>query len=156
MRKLLLLACLATSTVSYADSAAPADAGLVAAGSGSAAPAPGSPTSSQLHDPTSDPAGAYGDLKAAKARWPLLVLVVLVGLTKLLTFAGGKFAFIGKFLTKGKNAMIVAAVGTLAAVAYDSLASGGTWTSALVALVPAALALTSSHAPPAAVAKASA
>jgi hypothetical protein len=50
--------------------------------------------------------------------------------------------------------MVVAAVGTLAAVAYDALANGGSLVAAGSAVVGSLLALTSSHAPPAAVAKA--
>lgn len=126
---------------------------MLDAGAGSAAAAPAPPPSSQLHDPTIDPLGALGDLRSYKARWPLLVLAVLIGLTKVLAFAGGKFAFIGRFLVKGKNAMIVSGVGTLAAIALDSLTSGGTWPTAILAVFAAGLALTSSHAPASAVEK---
>ncbi len=154
MIKYLLCLSLAVSSLSHAEpSAAPADAGLVDAGSASTAgPAP----SSQLHDPATDPAGALSDVKAAKKSWPLLVLVILIGVTKLASYASGKLAFIGKWMSASKHAMIVAAIGTLAAVAYDALANGGSLWAAGSAVVGSLLALTSSHAPATAVQKATA
>ncbi len=149
----LCLGLLAIPTVSHADSAAPADAGIVDAGSASTAgPAP----SSALHDPTTDPAGALSDVKAAKARWPLLVLVVLIGLAKVLPYLGGKLAPIGKWLAQGKRAVAIAAVGGLAASLYDGLASGGTWGSAGLVLLSAVFAYLSPHAPVSAQQKAAA
>lgn len=125
----------------HADGSAMLDAG-VTAGSGSAAPA-----SSTLHDPVTDPLGSIGDLKSYKARWPLLVLAILIGLTKVAAFAGGKLAPLGKWLSTGKHGMVVAAVGTLAAIALDSLTSGGTWPTALLAMGFALVGLISPHAP---------
>ncbi len=154
MKRLVLAIALLAPSLSFADSGAPPavllDAGVSDAGSASSAPAP----SSQLHDPASDPAGVLSDVKAARKSWPLLVLVILIGLTKLASYASGKLAFIGKFLSTGKRAMWVAGLGTLAAVAYDALANGGSLYSAGAAVVGSLLALTSSHAPPAAVEKA--
>jgi len=154
MKKLILCLALCIPSVSHADSAAPADAGLVDAGSAStAAPAP----SSQLHDPTTDPVGAMSDLRAAnkqKPRWPLLVLIAFMGLAKILPFLGGKLAPIGAWLSKGKRAMVLAAAAGLAATAYDSLMSGGTWYSAAYAAGLAFVALMSPHAPVTAQAKA--
>lgn len=151
MKKLVLALCLASASTSYADSGAPV-AVLVDAGVSDAAPAP----SSALHDPVKDPGGAISDVKAAKARWPLMVLVILIGLTKIAAYAGGKFAPIGSWLSTGKRATYLAAAGALAATLYDSLASGGTWGSALLVIGGAVLALISPHAPAAAQDKAKA
>jgi hypothetical protein len=122
-------------------------------GSGSAASSPAS-TATTLHDPTTDPLGAISDARDAKSKgWPLLVLVVLIALTKSLSFVGGKLAPLGKFLAKGKNAMIVAGVGTVLAACYNVLAAGGSWYAVLMAAGAAGLALISSHAPATAVEK---
>ena len=151
MRTLALCLALSVAPVSaLADSGAPVpvlvDAGVDAA------------PSSQLHDPTTDPGGAVADLRAAathdKVRWPLLVLTVLIGLSKVLPFLGGKLAPIGRWLSVGRRAVTVAGIGGLAAVAYDSLSKGSTWGSAAVTLGAALFALVSPTAPPTAVAKA--
>ncbi len=122
-------------------------------GSGSAVTpsAPVAAPSATLHDPTTDPMGAIADIRGAKKTWA--ILIVLLGLTKLATFAGGKFAPLGKWMSTGKRAMVVTAIGTLASVAYDALANGGSWFMALAAVIPAALGLVSSHAPAGAVEK---
>ncbi len=125
------------------------------AGSGSSASAP-SP-SSQLHDPTTDPMGAISDAKDAKSKgWPFLVLVILIFVTKVASYAGGKFAPLGKFLATGKNAMIIAGVGTVLAACLNTLANGGNWYAVVVAASVAGFALISSHAPATAVEKHSA
>jgi len=118
------------------------DAGSGSVGSGSAVPAP---TAATLSDPTSNPVAAYHELVALKGRWPLLVFAVLVLLAKLAHYAGDKFGAVGRWLAVGKRSMYLAAVGGLAASCFDSLASGGTWSSVALVAGAALLALLSPH-----------
>jgi hypothetical protein len=119
-------------------------ASAAAADSGSAAAAP---PSAQLHDPTIDPVAALGDVKALKARWPLLVLAIGIMLAKLVHFAGDKFGPVGKWLAVGHRAMFIAAAAALLSTLYDSLASGGTWSTALLTAMLAVAALIKPDAP---------
>lgn len=84
----------------------------------------------QLHDPVSSPGGSWDDLKAArKVGWPLAVFVVLIALCKLAARLGGKW----KLLGAGKVAVVIGAVGAVAASCYNAAADGGAWTATLMA-----------------------
>jgi hypothetical protein len=107
------------------------DAGLVTA------PAP---PSAAVHDPAEAPLAAWDDAKAArKAGWPVLVFFVLVAISKALAYGREKLAavpLIGKlalWLSTGKRAVALAALGVVGVAGYDKLMSGGSLTSALVA-----------------------
>lgn len=117
------------------------------AGSGSAAgsAAAPAPTAAQLHDPTTDPVAAIQDVRALKARWPLLVLAILIALTKVVHLAGDKLGAVGAWLKKGRRAMVLAAIGSTAAACFDAIASGGSWSSVLLVAGAALLALLSPH-----------
>lgn len=111
-------------TVIAADATAtlPADAGAPA---GSAAPvAAPAPTADQLHDPTTDPGKAFDELKDAKHYgWAVLVFAALLMLCKLVPklISWSKLAWLGK----GKAAVVVAAIGAIAASCYNVAVSGG-------------------------------
>jgi len=107
------------------------DAGVVeAASTPTAAPA------DKLHDPVSSPAAAWDDVKAAKkVGWSVLVFAVLVMLAKLASRAKGIKIF--AVLGKGKVAVVVGAVGALAASCYNAAAEGGAWTAMLMSGVVA-------------------
>ncbi len=157
----VLCACVALGLVcgrqSFADGSGSGSASAVivstdpGSGSGSAlTPAP----ATALHDPTVAPAAALDDLKDAKSKgWPFLVLVLLIFVTKVASYAGGRFAPLGRFLARGKNAMIIAGAGTVLAAAFNVLANGGNWYAVAVAAATSGFALISSHAPETAVTK---
>lgn len=87
-------------------------------------------TADKLHDPMVDPIGAFDDLKAAKkVNWPLALLAGLILLTKGLATASKKWPSFSGFswLNKGKVAVVVAGILTVAVAAFNSLALGGTW-----------------------------
>jgi hypothetical protein len=113
-----------------------------------AAPAP---PSAAIHDPAEAPLAAWDDAKAArKAGWPVLVFFVLVAISKALAYGREKLAsvpLIGKlavWLSTGKRAVAIAALGVVGVAGYDKLMSGGSLTSALVAAGIAASGLMSS------------
>lgn len=120
------------------------DAGIsVPVGSG-LAPAPIAvvvlPPATALPDPLEHPLDALTDTRlAVRTNWPLAVFMVLVMITKGLAYAsarGQSLPIVGglaKWLSAGKHAMAVAAAGTLAAAAYNTLVTGGTVVAALTA-----------------------
>lgn len=99
-------------------------------GSGSAT-ATSSPTTAapadKLHDPIASPGAAWDDIKAAKKTgWAVLLFASLVMLAKLAGRAK-KYKLLAA-LGKGKTAVLVGAVGALAAACYNAAAEGGAWT----------------------------
>lgn len=103
------------------------------AGPGSGSGAVALPSDS-IHDPVTDPAATYDDMKAAKKLgWGILALAIIIVVCKVLARLGGMF----KKLGEGKFALIVASVGTLAMTAYNALLLGGTWLAALAAAIVA-------------------
>ncbi len=95
-----------------------------------------------LPNPGTDPVAAWNDAKLArKTSWPLAIWGVLAMLGKLLAYGRDKLKGVpllgglASWLSKGKHAMIVAAVGAVGAAGYDVLISGGTLVAALIASV---------------------
>ena len=128
------------------------DAAVIVAGSGSAVVTTTTTTvvapADQLHDPVQQPIAAIDDVRAAaKTSWPLAIIAVLILVTKALSYVGGKLAPLGRWLSTARNAMIVAAVGTLLATAYNTMFAGGSWYAVLVAVGGSLLALLSPTAP---------
>lgn len=98
------------------------------------------PPSAAIHDPAEAPLAAWDDAKAArKAGWPVLVFFLLVAISKTLAYGREKLSgapLIGKlalWLSTGKRAVAVAAIGVIGVAGYDKLLDGGSMTSALVA-----------------------
>lgn len=101
--------------------------------SSTAAPAPTTKPADKLHDAT-NPGAAWDDLKAAKkVGWPLAIFAALIILARAVSKLGSKVAFLGK----GKVAVLVGAVGAIAASCYNAAADGGAWTATMVAGVTA-------------------
>lgn len=128
---LVLLLCVGVSCAAMVTSVAHADVG-----SGSAL----LPTGDQLHDPLEAPSAAWSDLELAhKAGWPVLVFAVLVLLTKALGYFSAHLASVpviggaATWLAQARNAAVIAGSGVIAAALYNVLATGGTWTAALIA-----------------------
>lgn len=125
---------------------APHDDGSGGSGSGSATSTITTTTTTEikpndaLHNPATDPAGAWSDENAArKTSWPLAVWAGLAMLGKALAYGRDKLKtvpVIGKlaaWLATGKMAMLVAGVGAVGAAGYDVLMAGGSLVAALVA-----------------------
>lgn len=122
--RILIIIALLFPVVALAQPVGSGSAVALNAGSASATPA------DKLHDPTSSPAASWDDVKVAKkVGWPLAVFAVLVMLARLVGKLGGKVSW----LAKGKAAVIVGAVGAIAASCYNAAADGGAWTATLMA-----------------------
>lgn len=114
------------------------DAGVAAAPDAGTAPSSSS-AADKLHDPASSPAAAFDDLKAAKkVGWSVVAFALLVMLARLASRFGKPGTFLAG-LGKGKAAVVVGAVGAIAAACYNAAADGGAWTATLAAGVAAAL-----------------
>lgn len=129
-----------------------------AVGSGFAAPAVGSGSSSigsasattvsttttitnadQLHDVLSDPIGAYEDVKTlASVKRSFAALAVLILLTRIVARLPGK---IGAWFRVGVRATIVAGVGTVAVAVFNLATTGATLMSLAIAAFGAIVAL---------------
>ncbi len=98
------------------------------------------PKAADLPNPAAAPVQAWDDAKAArKVSWPLAVWAALAMLGKALAYGREKLKtvpIVGKaaeWLSVGKRAMVVAAIGTVGSAGYDVLISGGSVVAALVA-----------------------
>ncbi len=110
--------------------------------------------SDKLHDPISEPAAAFDDLKAAKKQgWAAAILCALVLFTTAFARASTRWPSSKLFawFAKRKTAIfVIGGAGTVAAAAFNVLALGGEWTAVMWAGAGAALALIApKHAPPA-------
>lgn len=125
------LLCFVVAFATVASVSVYAQAQGSAAGSGSAV-ATASPAD-QLHDPLTDPIGAFDQLKEAKrVGWAAAVGAILCFLALTIGTLGktiGQLAWMGK----GKWAIIVGLTGALGAGTYNAAMSGGSWTAVLVA-----------------------
>jgi len=134
---LVLLAGLASGYLLFTAGQAAASVGtasgevLDAAPSSGSAATPAPAPHDQLHDPLSDPAATFDDVKAAKRQgWPLAILAVGVILLRI----AERLGLIAK--RKTAHTVILGAL-AIAAAAFDTLVLGGTWMSALYAGVGA-------------------
>lgn len=98
------------------------------------------PKGADLPNPATAPLQAWDDAKAArKVAWPLAVWAAIAMLGKALAYGREKLKgvpVVGKaavWLSVGKRAMWVAAIGTVGSAGYDVLISGGSVVSALIA-----------------------
>lgn len=130
----LMLAC---SQLHAANADPVMDAGVSA--SAAAAPAPAEHPSDKLHD-ISNPIAAWDDARAAhKVGWPLAVFAVLVMFTKGLAYGKNKLSAVpllgrlARWLSVGRRAMAVAAVGTFGSAGYDVMIGGGSVVAAMIA-----------------------
>ncbi len=107
-----------------------------------AAPASSAPvTADQLHDPAIQPVEAWDDAKAArKLGWPVALLAALIMLSRGIGTAGRNVPWLG-WLNKGRAAVIVAGVGTVATAGFNAVGLGGTWFAVLMAAAAAFFAL---------------
>lgn len=91
-----------------------------------------------------DPRAAFDDFKALyKIGWPITVLAGMAVAARLLGRLGklgGRWKPLA-VLGEGKVAAVIAAVGALAASAFDVLALGGSWGSVVAAVAMGGLAL---------------
>jgi hypothetical protein len=116
-----------------ADDTGSGSAVLAPVGVGSATPTAPPAPADKLHDPIAAPGAAWDDIKAAKkVGWSVAVFAALVMLARLLARFGGRVRLLA-VLGKGKVAVVVGAVGALAASCYNAAAEGGAWTAMLVA-----------------------
>lgn len=114
------------------------DAGAVVA------PEPAAPAD-KLHDITSDPVGAYNDVRDMQQKgWAFAVLAVIVILASGLSKAASKWpnSKLLAWFAKNKTAIfVVSSVGAVAAASFNALVLGGTWMAVAFAGAGAALAL---------------
>ncbi len=140
MKKLLAICLvLGCSAVAYGDP--PSDAGtVIVPAMVDAGAAPVVTPADALPNPLERPAQAMDDAKLArKTSWPLAVWAALAMAGKALAYGRDKmqgmpvFDDLATWLSKGKHAMWVAAVGAVGAAGYNVMVSGGTLVAALLA-----------------------
>lgn len=91
-----------------------------------------------LHDPLTNPAGAYDDIRAAKRTgWGAVFLVVLI----MACGVASRISASLSWLAKPRVLLAVGSLGTFGATAYNAIALGGTWVAALAAAVPPLIAV---------------
>lgn len=101
--------------------------GELAADTSTAAPQPAPKPSDTIHDPTTDPGAALGDVKAAKKYgWGAALFAVLLMLGRVA--AKAKSIAPLAWLGKGRTAVVVAGAMTVLAGCYDAAMQGGSWT----------------------------
>ncbi len=98
-------------------------------------PAPEVKPSDKLHDPLSEPAATYDDLKAAKKQgWSFAILAGIVILTATFARAAARWPSAFGWAAKHKYVIIVTAgAGSVAAAAYNALVLDGSWMAAVLA-----------------------
>lgn len=138
LARILVIVALLSPVVAEANDAGVHDAGALV-GSGSVLPDAGSASApvvtpaDKIPDPIAHPAQAFDELKAAKKEgWSIAAFALLLMLAKAAARLGKNVRWLA-VLGKGKVAIVIGAVGALAASCYNAAAEGGAWTAMLMA-----------------------